>query len=110
MKTHVELSSLKRQKVSQSSSNSEKTSSVNTVSRRAIGMKRVYPEDVDRLPSHLRDECVRLKKLNDSGTMLTEPLCRPLVHSTCIWLLHQGVTNKVDHPDVIAKVRMSLSH
>lgn len=68
------------------------------------GITRVYADAIDRLPLHVIAECTRLKKSHENGTALTEPECRPLVHSVCIWLLHKGVTNKIDHPDVIAKV------
>lgn len=107
MSNVMELSMVKQKQPKhafQSSSNST-CESGSTLSRsKAARFKRVYPEDIDRLPSHLMDECARLKSLHESGTMLTEPICRPLIHSTCIWLLHKGVTNRVDHPDVISKV------
>lgn len=76
--------------------------------RNQIVNKRVSPEEIRELPAHIAGECARLNDMFKDGVVLTEPVCRPLVNSVCIWLLLKGVTNKTDHPDVFAKVSRLL--
>lgn len=99
----VPLSSFK---LAQSCCSSAASTSPSMSKTQIIGtaFPRVKPTDLDRLPSHLRAECDRLKTLQRNGTALTEFICRPLVQSTCIWLLYMGVIDKVHHPDVLNKV------
>ena len=56
------------------------------------------------LPPHLRDEAIRLRALAAEDNPLSEPTCRPLVHSTGIWLARVGVLFKQDYPHVVEKV------
>lgn len=70
--------------------------------------KRVYPQEISSLPQHIAVECGRLNNVHKDGGLLTEPVCRPLVNSVCIWLLRKGVTNRTDHPEVFGKVSRLL--
>ena len=54
------------------------------------------------LPRHLVVEAERLKSDATSDNPITEFQARPLVNSTCFWLLRQGVINKEDSPGVIS--------
>lgn len=76
--------------------------------KRRLYSARVYPQDISSLPKHIAVECQRLNDVHKDGGLLTEPVCRPLVNSVCIWLLRKGVTNKTDHPEVFAKVSRLL--
>ena len=54
------------------------------------------------LPYHLQNEARRLLVGASYDNPISEPRARPLVQSTAIWLMRQGVINRSDHPGVIA--------
>ena len=61
-----------------------------------------------QLPDHITREARRLLRDSASDNPITEYQARPLIQSTCIWLLRQGVINTEDSPGVFSTVSEML--
>lgn len=84
-------------------SSSQKGSSKSGSTQVLPGVKTVSPNGLT-LPAHLRQEALRLRKKAAEDNPLTEPMVRPLIVSTAVWLARMGVVCKTDHPGVIDRV------
>ena len=60
------------------------------------------------LPPHIVEEARRLATGASKDNPITEPTARPLVQSTCVWLMRQGVIGRTEHPGVITEVGTKL--
>ena len=72
-------------------------------SAKRIHLHDVAPVDAGSLtlPAHLKEEAKELASVARTDNPITEVQARPLVRSTAIWLLRQGVVNREDNPGVI---------
>ena len=85
---------------------SSRGSTSGSSSTKGLHLKDVHPLDATKveLAAHLITEAKELQATARSDNPITELRARPLVQSTAIWLVSQGVVNKEDNPGVIQRV------
>ena len=94
-----------------SSSSSSAFGSSSSSSTRRLPLD-VAPLDASTLtlPEHLVREATELQQKASTDNPVTEVQARPLIRSTAIWLMKQGVVNKEDSPGVIQRAGELLHH
>lgn len=87
----------------------EKMERTRRVKRVLDNITTVSPHDISALPPHINAEANRLREMSTTlNNSLSEFECRPLVHSTGIWMIRNGITHTSDHPGVYAKINQML--